>query len=54
MIEMWKPQVMGLEESQKHGYERAPKHFRKLVAVLGPNGPMFFGIADTYTAKWIN
>jgi len=47
MSEMWKPQVMGLEESQKPGHERVPKHLRKLVAVLEPNGPMFFGIADT-------
>jgi SulP family sulfate permease len=47
MSEMWKPQVMGLEESQKPGHERVPKHLRKLIAVLEPNGPMFFGIADT-------
>ena len=47
MSEMWKPEVMGLEESKKSGRERVPKHLRKLVAVLEPNGPMFFGIADT-------
>jgi SulP family sulfate permease len=47
MSEMWKPEVMGLEESQKPGHERVPKHLRKLIAVLEPQGPMFFGIADT-------
>jgi len=47
MSEMWKPEVMGLEESQKPGHERVPKHLRKLIAVLEPRGPMFFGIADT-------
>ncbi len=47
MSEMWKPQVMGLEESRKSGHERVPKHLRKQIAVLEPQGPMFFGIADT-------
>ncbi len=47
MSEMWKPKVMGLEESRKPGYEHVPKHLRKQIAVLEPQGPMFFGIADT-------
>ncbi len=47
MSEMWKPKVMGLEESRKSGHERVPKHLRKQIAVLEPQGPMFFGIADT-------
>ena len=47
MSEMWKPEVMGLEESQKPGHERVPKHLRNQIAVLEPQGPMFFGIADT-------
>jgi ABC-type transporter Mla MlaB component len=47
MSEMWKPKVVGLEESKKSGSERVPIHLRKLIAVLEPNGPMFFGIADT-------
>ncbi len=47
MSEMWKPRVMGLEESRKSGHERVPKHLRKQIAVLEPQGPMFFGIADT-------
>jgi len=47
MSEMWKPKVMGLEESQKPGHERVPKHLKNQIAVLEPQGPMFFGIADT-------
>lgn len=47
MSEMYKPKVMGLEESRKSGHERVPKHLRKQIAILEPQGPMFFGIADT-------
>ena len=47
MSEMWKPMVMGLEESQKDTKELVPVHLRGQIAVLEPKGPMFFGIADT-------
>lgn len=47
MSEMWKPEVMGLEESQKPGLALIPKHLKNQIAVLEPHGPMFFGIADT-------
>lgn len=47
MSEMYKPKVMGLEESRKSGHDRVPKHLRKQIAILEPQGPMFFGIADT-------
>ena len=47
MSEMWKPEVMGLEESQKSGTKLVPEHLKKQIAVLEPQGPMFFGIADT-------
>ena len=47
MSEMWKPEVKGLEESQKPTKELVPEHLKKQIAVLEPEGPMFFGIADT-------
>ncbi len=47
MSEMWKPEVKGLEESQKPTGALVPQHLKKYIAVLEPEGPMFFGIADT-------
>ena len=47
MSELWKPQVQGLDDSQKPTKKLLPDHLRKQIAVLEPNGPMFFGIADT-------
>lgn len=47
MSEMGKPEVKGLDDSQRSEKERLPDHLRKQVAVLEPQGPMFFGIADS-------
>jgi len=47
MSEMGKPQVQGLDESQRPTKALLPDHLRKQIAVLEPQGPMFFGIADT-------
>ena len=47
MSEMWKPELKGLEESQKPSAKLVPAHLKKQIAVLEPEGPMFFGIADT-------
>ena len=46
MSELWKPQVQGLDDSQKPTKKLLPDHLRKQIAVLEPHGPMFFGIAD--------
>jgi len=47
MSELWKPQVQSLESTQRPSKELVPEHLRKHIAVLEPQGPMFFGIADT-------
>jgi len=39
--------VRGLQESQKSGAKLVPEHLKKQIAVLEPQGPMFFGISDT-------
>ena len=46
MSEMWAPKVVGLEESQKETKALVPEHLKSQIAVLEPEGPMFFGIAD--------
>jgi SulP family sulfate permease len=43
MSEMWAPKVVDLDEATK---ELLPKHLKDQIAVLEPEGPMFFGIAD--------
>ena len=47
MSEMWKPEVKGLQDSQEPSKLRVPKHLRNQIAILEPEGPLFFGIADT-------
>ena len=47
MSEMGAPQVQGLEDSPRPDKDLVPKHLTKQIAVLEPQGPMFFGIADT-------
>jgi len=47
MSEMGKPEVQGLEDSGRSTKALLPDHLRKQIAVLEPQGPMFFGIADT-------
>lgn len=47
MSEMWKPEVIGLEVTDRPSKERVPPHLRKQIAVLEPEGPLFFGVADT-------
>ncbi len=47
MSELWKPELKGLEESQKPTKELVPQHLKKQIAIIEPEGPMFFGIADT-------
>lgn len=47
MSEMWKPEVIGLGKSQTPSKERVPQHLRNQIAVLEPEGPLFFGMADT-------
>ena len=46
MSEMWKPKVVGLDQSDRPTKELVPKHLKNQIAVLEPEGPMFFGIAD--------
>ena len=45
MSEMRKLQVQGLDKSQRPTKALLPEHLRKQIAVLEPQGPMFFGIA---------
>jgi SulP family sulfate permease len=47
MSEMGKPEVQGLDDSKQPTKTLLPDHLRKQIAVLEPQGPMFFGIADT-------
>lgn len=47
MSEMWKPELKGLVESEKPTKEFVPEHLKKQIAIIEPEGPMFFGIADT-------
>lgn len=47
MSELWAPEVQSLGESERDTKERVPSHLRKQIAVLAPQGPLFFGIADT-------
>ena len=46
MSEIWKPKILGLDEFAKPTKELVPKHLKNQIAVLEPEGPMFFGIAD--------
>jgi sulfate permease, SulP family len=46
MSEIWKPKIVGLDEFAKPTKELVPKHLKNQIAVLEPEGPMFFGIAD--------
>jgi SulP family sulfate permease len=46
MSEMWKPKVVSLEETGNNGKEIVPSHLKNKIAVMEPEGPMFFGIAD--------
>jgi SulP family sulfate permease len=47
MSEMWSPEVIGLEESQQEISEKMPPHLKQRISILQPEGPLFFGIADT-------
>lgn len=47
MSEMWSPEVVGLAQSNRQVPERVPAHLRERICVLEPEGPLFFGIADT-------
>ena len=47
MSEMGAPQVKGLDDSSRPDKDLVPEHLKKQIAVLEPQGPMFFGIADT-------
>jgi len=47
MSELWKPKLKGLAESQSTAKESIPHHLKKQIAIIEPEGPMFFGIADT-------
>ena len=47
MSEMWSPEVVGLDASQRQVSETIPAHLRKRIAFLQPEGPLFFGIADS-------
>ena len=44
---MWSPEVVGLDASQRQVSETIPAHLRKRIAFLQPEGPLFFGIADS-------
>jgi len=46
MSQMWEPEVIGVEESAKITKGLLPKHLEKKIALLEPEGPMFFGVAD--------
>jgi SulP family sulfate permease len=47
MSEMWSPEVIGLEQSQQESPDDMPPHLKKRISILQPEGPLFFGIADT-------
>lgn len=47
MSELWAPEVLSLGESERDPKSRVPGHLRKQIGVLAPQGPLFFGIADT-------
>lgn len=47
MSEMYKPKIVSLEESKKKTQELLPEHLKKQIAVIEPNGPLFFGVADS-------
>jgi len=47
MSEMWSPEVVGLDDSNRKLPEKIPAHLRKRIAFLQPEGPLFFGIADS-------
>jgi SulP family sulfate permease len=47
MSELWKMEIRGLEELLRPMAELVPQHLKKQIAVLEPEGPMFFGTADS-------
>ncbi len=47
MSEMGAPEVVGLDQSGQRETAKVPAHLRKRISVLEPDGPLFFGIADT-------
>ena len=47
MSEIWSPEVIGLDQSNRPLVEKVPSHLRERISVLQPEGPLFFGIADT-------
>lgn len=47
MSEMGAPELVGLEHSDQQGADKLPAHLRERICVLQPEGPLFFGIADT-------
>ncbi len=47
MSEMGAPELVGLEHSDQRQGDTLPAHLRERICVLQPEGPLFFGIADT-------
>lgn len=47
MSELWKPELKGFAESQSDTKKSLPDHLKQQIAIIEPEGPMFFGIADT-------
>ncbi len=47
MSELWKPSLKGFAGSESDAKESIPDHLKKQIAIIEPEGPMFFGIADT-------
>lgn len=47
MSELWKPELKGFVESKNDTKKSVPEHLKQQIAIIEPEGPMFFGIADT-------
>lgn len=47
MSELWSPQLIPLQQSKQQAKERVPAHLKGRIALLNPEGPLFFGVADT-------
>ncbi|MDX1411083.1 MAG: SulP family inorganic anion transporter [Nitrospirales bacterium] len=47
MSEISNTEVVGLNQTQQGSIENIPVHLKQRISILQPEGPLFFGIADT-------